>query len=64
MLYVIGFLSDNGGAERFALGLATHLPRDRFGESDWHGLLDGYRQFSGEQPGYQRGAVDGCTGIE
>jgi glycosyltransferase involved in cell wall biosynthesis len=30
VLYVIGFLSDNGGAERFALGLATHLPRDRF----------------------------------
>ena len=26
------------------------LPRDRFGEADWHGLLDGYRQFSGEQP--------------
>jgi glycosyltransferase involved in cell wall biosynthesis len=30
VLYMIGFLSDNGGAERFALGLATHLPRDRF----------------------------------
>jgi glycosyltransferase involved in cell wall biosynthesis len=30
VLYLIGFLSDNGGAERFALGLATHLPRDRF----------------------------------
>ena len=30
ILYLIGFLSDNGGAERFALGLATHLPRDRF----------------------------------
>jgi 3-deoxy-D-manno-octulosonic acid kinase len=26
------------------------LPRDRFGESDWHGLLDGYRQDSGDQP--------------
>jgi 3-deoxy-D-manno-octulosonic acid kinase len=26
------------------------LPRDRFGEADWHGLLDGYRQYSGEQP--------------
>src|ERR1700744_3785350 len=26
------------------------LPRDRFTEADWHGLLDGYRQFSGEQP--------------
>jgi 3-deoxy-D-manno-octulosonic acid kinase len=26
------------------------LPRDRFGESDWHGLLDGYRQTSGDQP--------------
>jgi 3-deoxy-D-manno-octulosonic acid kinase len=23
------------------------LPRERFGESDWHGLLDGYRQSSG-----------------
>jgi glycosyltransferase involved in cell wall biosynthesis len=30
ILYLIGFLSDNGGAERFALALATHLPRDRF----------------------------------
>ena len=30
VLYLIGFLSDSGGAERFALGLATHLPRDRF----------------------------------
>ena len=26
------------------------IPRDRFTEADWHGLLDGYRQFSGEQP--------------
>jgi len=26
------------------------MPRDRFGEADWHGLLDGYRQYSGEQP--------------
>ncbi|HEV7443138.1 MAG TPA: lipopolysaccharide kinase InaA family protein, partial [Steroidobacteraceae bacterium] len=26
------------------------LPRDRFGEADWHGLLDGYRQTSGDQP--------------
>lgn len=25
------------------------LPRDRFGEADWHGLLDGYRQTSGDQ---------------
>ena len=24
------------------------LPPDRFGESDWHGLLDGYRQSSGK----------------
>lgn len=31
------------------------LPRDRFGEADWHGLLDGYRQFSGEQPLTQTG---------
>lgn len=31
------------------------LPRDRFGEQDWHGLLDGYRQFSGEQPLTQTG---------
>ena len=22
------------------------LPRERFGEADWHGLLDGYRQSS------------------
>jgi len=27
-----------------------NLPRERFGESDWHGLLDGYRQASGDQP--------------
>lgn len=26
------------------------LPRDRFTEADWHGLLDGYRQTSGDQP--------------
>jgi len=26
------------------------LPRERFGEADWHGLLDGYRQSSGDQP--------------
>jgi len=26
------------------------LPRDRFAEADWHGLLDGYRQSSGDQP--------------
>jgi 3-deoxy-D-manno-octulosonic acid kinase len=31
------------------------LPRDRFGEADWHGLLDGYRQFSGEEPLTQSG---------
>jgi 3-deoxy-D-manno-octulosonic acid kinase len=31
------------------------LPRDRFGEADWHGLLDGYRQYSGEQPLTQSG---------
>jgi glycosyltransferase involved in cell wall biosynthesis len=30
VLYLIGFLAADGGAERFALGLATHLPRDRF----------------------------------
>jgi glycosyltransferase involved in cell wall biosynthesis len=30
VLYMIGYLADSGGAERFALGLATHLPRDRF----------------------------------
>jgi glycosyltransferase involved in cell wall biosynthesis len=30
VLYLIGYLADSGGAERFALGLATHLPRDRF----------------------------------
>jgi len=33
-----------------SLGKVTYaLPRDRFGEADWHGLLDGYRQTSGEQ---------------
>jgi 3-deoxy-D-manno-octulosonic acid kinase len=26
------------------------LPSDRFTESDWHGLLDGYRQSSGDTP--------------
>jgi len=26
------------------------MPRDRFGEADWHGLLDGYRQSSGDRP--------------
>lgn len=26
------------------------LPRERFGEADWYGLLDGYRQPSGDQP--------------
>jgi 3-deoxy-D-manno-octulosonic acid kinase len=26
------------------------LPSDRFGEADWHGLLDGYRQSSGDRP--------------
>ena len=26
------------------------LPADRFGESDWHGLLNGYRQTSGDSP--------------
>jgi glycosyltransferase involved in cell wall biosynthesis len=30
VLYLIGYLSQSGGAERFALGLATGLPQDRF----------------------------------
>jgi len=30
ILFMIDYLVDSGGAERFALGLATHLPRDRF----------------------------------
>jgi glycosyltransferase involved in cell wall biosynthesis len=30
VLYMIGFLSHAGGAERFVLGLASNLPRDRF----------------------------------
>jgi 3-deoxy-D-manno-octulosonic acid kinase len=30
--------------------VAFALPRDRFGEADWHGLLDGYRQTSGDRP--------------
>jgi glycosyltransferase involved in cell wall biosynthesis len=30
VLFLIDKAVDNGGAERFAVGLATHLPRDRF----------------------------------
>ena len=30
VLFLIDKISDSGGAERFTLGLATHLPRDRF----------------------------------
>ena len=30
ILFMIDYLVDSGGAERFALGLATSLPRDRF----------------------------------
>jgi 3-deoxy-D-manno-octulosonic acid kinase len=30
--------------------VAYGMPSDRFGESDWHGLLDGYRQSSGDRP--------------
>jgi len=30
VLYMIGFLSHAGGAERFVLGLSTNLPRERF----------------------------------
>jgi glycosyltransferase involved in cell wall biosynthesis len=30
VLFLISVLGDAGGAERFALGLATHLPQDRF----------------------------------
>jgi glycosyltransferase involved in cell wall biosynthesis/peptidoglycan/xylan/chitin deacetylase (PgdA/CDA1 family) len=30
VLFLIDALVDTGGAERFALGLATHLPRERF----------------------------------
>ncbi len=30
VLFLASYLSTYGGAERFALGLATHLPRDRF----------------------------------
>jgi glycosyltransferase involved in cell wall biosynthesis len=30
VLFLIGYLSDQGGAERLTLGLATQLPRDRF----------------------------------
>jgi len=29
VLFLIGYLFEHGGAERFTLGLATHLPRDR-----------------------------------
>ena len=27
--------------------ITWELPAERFGESDWHGLLDGYRQAFG-----------------
>jgi glycosyltransferase involved in cell wall biosynthesis len=30
ILFLIDFASSTGGAERFAIGLATHLPQDRF----------------------------------
>jgi len=30
VMYLIDFATSTGGAERFAIGLATHLPRDRF----------------------------------
>jgi glycosyltransferase involved in cell wall biosynthesis len=30
IVFMIDFVSSTGGAERFAVGLATHLPRDRF----------------------------------
>jgi glycosyltransferase involved in cell wall biosynthesis len=30
ILYLIDYAINNGGAERFALGLATHMPADRF----------------------------------
>ncbi len=30
ILYLIDFATSTGGAERFAIGLATHLPRERF----------------------------------
>lgn len=30
VLFLIGILTDTGGAERFVSGLARHLPRDRF----------------------------------
>jgi glycosyltransferase involved in cell wall biosynthesis len=30
VLFMIGYLADTGGAERFTTALATHLPRDRF----------------------------------
>ncbi|MGB9185684.1 MAG: glycosyltransferase [Solirubrobacteraceae bacterium] len=30
VLYLIDYASSTGGAERFAVGLATHLPQDRF----------------------------------
>ena len=26
------------------------MPAERFGEADWHGLLDGYQQTSGDRP--------------
>ena len=30
ILFMIDYATSSGGAERFAIGLATHLPQDRF----------------------------------
>ncbi len=38
--------------------LTWGLPPERFGEADWHGLLDGYRQSSGS-PGSEPAAAEG-----
>jgi glycosyltransferase involved in cell wall biosynthesis len=46
VLFLISVLTDLGGAERFALGLATHLPRERiepsfcFTRGAWDGPLE------------------------
>jgi 3-deoxy-D-manno-octulosonic acid kinase len=38
--------------------LTWGLPPERFGEADWHGLLDGYRQSEGT-PGPELPAAEG-----